>query len=147
MPLKSGMRKAGKQRASLCRQKRRTLRCICLNFGRISADILRILPFVLRFAARYFLRLGVVVDGLGLASPMPSPSLAPAKAFWSPLRAPFIYHSRHSSVMSTSSPNSSPVLRTSASIHSHSSSRSTVSMRPYLSLILFRAFTSFAVRL
>nr|WP_314398223.1 hypothetical protein [uncultured Campylobacter sp.] len=33
------------------------------------ADILRILPSVLRFAARYFLRLGVVVDGLGFTQP------------------------------------------------------------------------------
>lgn len=33
------------------------------------ADILRILPFVLLFATRYFVFPGVVVDGVGLAQP------------------------------------------------------------------------------
>ena len=40
-----------------------------LYLSEFWADILRILPFVLRFAARYFIRLGVVVDGVGLAQP------------------------------------------------------------------------------
>jgi hypothetical protein len=33
------------------------------------ANILQILPFVLLFAARYFVFPGVVVDGLGLTQP------------------------------------------------------------------------------